>query len=84
MTKILPSMLLATGVATGSLLIPTEMATAYYWWGDGPLAGPWRHAYIYDPNYRWGPPQMRNYIRDLYLYGPSYAQWRQARRWGWW
>ncbi|MCX7946903.1 MAG: hypothetical protein N2557_08150, partial [Hydrogenophilus sp.] len=69
--KSLKSMLLVTGVAIPALLISAERAHA--WWWDGPGIGPWRHAYIYDPNYRWGPPELRSYIRDLYLYGPYYA-----------
>lgn len=82
--KILRSLLFVTGMAAVSSIIPSQTASAYYWWGDGPFVGPWRHAYVYDPNYRWGPPEMRSYIRDLYLYGPYYAQWRQIRRYGWW
>lgn len=80
--KTFKHVLFAIGVAASLLLVPAETATA--WWGGGPAVGSWRHAYVYDPNYRWGSPAMRNYVRDLYLYGPGYAQWRQVRRFGWW
>lgn len=81
--KTFKHVLLAVGIAASLLLVPAEMAGAY-WWGSGPMMGPWRHAYVYDPSYRWGSPATRSYIRDLYLYGPEYAKWRQARRFGWW
>ena len=82
--KVLKRVVLAAGIAAALIMIPTQVANAY-WPGAGPFAGPWRNAYIYDPADRWGSPAMKQYIRDLYLRGPEYADWRQQRRFsGWW
>ena len=81
--KILKRALVTLGVAAALIAIPTQTATAY-WGGPAPGLGPWRHAYIHDPNYRFAPPRVRSYIRDLYLYGPVYANWHQHRRYRWW
>lgn len=81
--KILKRVLVAVGIAVALLAVPLQTANAF-WPGPAPGVGPWRHAYVHDPNYRWGPPTVRNYIRDLYLYGPAYASWRQQRRYGYW
>ena len=81
--NILKRMAVAAGIGAALIVIPAEVANAY-WLGPGPGIGPWRHAYLYDPAYRWGPSFQRGYIRDLYLYGPTYAAWRQNRRLGWW
>jgi hypothetical protein len=81
--KILKRALVAAGVAAALIVIPTQTAGAY-WGGPAPGIGPWRHAYVYDPNYRFARPAVRSYIRDLYLYGPAYAAWRQHRRYHRW
>ena len=81
--NILKRVTVAAAVATALVVIPTELAGAF-WLGPGSGIGPWRSAYVYDPTYRWGSISQRGYIRDLYLYGPTYAAWRQSRRYGWW
>jgi hypothetical protein len=81
--KTLKRVAVAAGVAAALVMIPAELANAY-WPGVGPHLGPWRSAYVYDPAYRWGSPAMKQYIRDLYLRGPGYAGWRQQRRFGYW
>jgi hypothetical protein len=83
--KISKRLMVAAGVAAVLAAIPMQTANAY-WVGPGPGYGPWRHAYVHDPNYKWGPPTVRRYIRDLHLYGPSYAAWNQKRRYHqhWW
>jgi hypothetical protein len=81
--KILKRVLIAAAVAMALVFIPVQTASAY-WVGPAPGLGPWRHAYVHDPNYRFAPPAARGYIRDLYLYGPVYAAWHQRRRYGWW
>lgn len=83
--RIVKRVALAAGIAAALIVIPTQVADAY-WPGAGPVAGPWRNAYVYDPAYRWGSPAMKQYIRDLYPSGPDYANWRQQRRLsnGWW
>jgi hypothetical protein len=83
--KIVKRVALAAGIAAALIMIPTQVANAY-WPGAPPVAGPWRNAYVHDPAYRWGSPVMKQYIRDLYLRGPGYANWRQQRRrsnWWW-
>ena len=83
--KISKRLMVAAGVATVLAAVPMQTANAYRV-GPGPGFGPWRHAYVHDPNYRWAPPVLRRYIRDLHLYGPTYATWNQQRRYGyhWW
>ena len=82
--KVVKRIALAAGIAAALIMIPTQVANAY-WPGAGPVAGPWRNAYVHDPAYRWGSPAMKQYIRDLYLRGPGYANWRQQRRLSnWW
>ena len=78
-------LMFAAGLATVLAAIPMQTANAF-WLGPGPGVGPWRHAYVHDPNYRWGPPTLRHYIRDLHRYGPAYANWNQQRFYGfrWW
>ena len=80
--KISKRLMVAAGVATVlAAAVPMQTANAY-WLGPGPGLGPWRHAYVHDPNYKWGPPVLRRYIRDLHLFGPTYAAWNQQRRYG--
>ena len=83
--KISKRLIVAAGVARVLAAIPMQTANAYRF-GPGLGFGPWRHTYVYDPNYKWGPPVMRRYIRDLNLYGLTYATWNQQRRYGyrWW
>jgi hypothetical protein len=81
--KAIKRIAVAAGIAAALVMIPTQVANAYWGWG-GPLAGPWRNAYVHDPAYRWGSPTTKRYIRDLYLRGPGYAAWRQQRRSGYW
>ena len=71
--------LAVAGIAAGLVVIPVEVANAY--WGPG--YGAWRSAYVHDPAYRWGTPATRTYIRDLYRRGPGYAAWHRQRRHGW-
>jgi hypothetical protein len=73
-------LLVAASIAAALVMIPTQVANAY--WAPGFSA--WRHAYIHDPAYRWATPAMRQYIRNLYLRGPGYAAWRQQRRYSHW
>lgn len=72
--------LFAIGVAAALVVLPTQVANAY--WGPG--FGNWRHAYVHDPAYRYASPLVKQYIRDIYLRGPGYAARRQQRRHGWW
>jgi hypothetical protein len=81
--KTIKRVLVAGAIAATLLTVPMGTAEAY-WLGPGAWVGPWRHSYVYDPNYRWASPVMRSYIRDLYRYGPEYARWSQFRRYRWW
>ena len=86
--KTVKPLLIAAGIVATLVALPMESASAY-WLGTGPGVGPWRNAYIYDPNYRWGSLEQRSYIRDLYRYGPAHANYKQNRRYpfrrfGWW
>jgi hypothetical protein len=76
--KTLKRILVAAGIAAAMIMVPGQVANAYWLPGHGA----WQHAYVHDPAYRWAPPQQRAYIRDLYRRGPAYANWRQQRRWG--
>lgn len=79
--KIGKRVIIAAGIAAVLALIPAQTSA----WGLAPAPGigPWRHAYVQDPNYRFGPPAVRNDIRDLDLYGPVCADWNQRRHHGW-
>jgi hypothetical protein len=70
--KIVKRVALAAGIAAALIMIPTQVANAY-WPGAPPVAGPWRNAYVHDPAYRQGP--VAGPWRNAYVHDPAY-------RWG--